>query len=197
MKLNFKSLVLTIMPLKILMSCQAPSEPASLKNDPKPVAADAAKDDDAEADDETNTAKKITGPAKGLKFIGGGAPVGDVQAKLKECVATKKFFDRSSTATNKCTSLPLAEVGCTPVDIVKALTETQAKTLEGYLAADGKLAGFLLDQCLDCSDPVANEKCKGTTNPPTNPGMRLFFVKLDTATKKLSSQSLFVQYLKE
>lgn len=158
-------------------SCQAPSEPASLSSSSS-----------------TSTAKESTTKQQtNSEFLAGGAEVGDDSTKdlVKECHNKKMFFNRNE---NKCTTYKLAEIGCSMEKISKWLSPIQHSSLVTLLAAKGKLEGYLLDQCLDCTDPSSNNFCKGTSQtPPTEKGFRLFLVKPVSGSTTVTIQTIYIK----
>ena len=93
-----------------------------------------------------------------------GAPVGpaDMQKKVSDCLAKKMFYDRQSSASDKCTSMPAAAVPCElpsatngTNNIKSIMTAAQATNVDGYLADENVLKNYIIDQCLDCSSDAA------------------------------------------
>jgi len=149
--------------------CRPPEQPASLNSGSS-----------GNASSSTNTSGTAAASPSG--FYAGGAEVGDQATKdaVKKCLDTKVFFDRQ---TGTCTNNKLAGLECKDDKLSAFMSLAQLESLKGFRAAGGKLEGFLLDQCLDCSDPSANQYCKGSSaTAPTEKGVRLFFVKAVTGT---------------
>lgn len=168
-----KYVLATMAALASIASCQAPQEPASLQ-DSGVAQADAA-GGSSNAGAET--------------FDAGGALVGTEAMKtaLKQCLVTKKFYDRQSAT---CTAFSLANVACKADKIKGIMNQEQIRGFDSLLADASKLKDFLLDQCLDCSDPSSNLFCKGPTNQ-TSKGVRLFFVK--EGGGQISIQTLYIK----
>jgi hypothetical protein len=133
-------------------------------------------------------------PSTGVAtFDAVGALIGTdvLRAKVKTCLDAKFFYDRRA---DSCSSLPLANVGCTLEKLKLSMTESQYTSLTTYLNDPATLQGFLIDQCLDCPNPAANTLCKGTSStPPEGPGMRIFLVK--ESTSDIAIQTLFVKFV--
>lgn len=184
--IKFKMASFIVMSVAVT-SCQAPSEPAELKDSSSEIQPNAATGNPPAQNGDA--AAPVPPPAAGTPapapvdtFFAGGADVGTpaMKAAVKSCHEKKMLYDRN---TSTCTAFPLANVKCTIESIKANLTEQQVKDLTAYLADPAILQGHLLDQCLDCPDPIGNKYCKGTTDkPPTAKGMRLFFVKATSAT---------------
>jgi hypothetical protein len=165
----------------IVSHCAAPSEPSSLQssgvNRPQ-----------------TGDAVGQGGAKFGAQLNYGGAAVGDqaMQAQVTKCVSQGKFYDRKSTT---CTNFPLASRGCT-LDAVKD-SMTPDRKVQFTALLNGSLAGYLVDQCLDCSkkakdsDPNLLALCEGVSaQKQTAPGYRLFLVKPESTQIQL--QSIFI-----
>jgi hypothetical protein len=156
----------------VFTGCAAPSEPSSLSSSgvEKPAKEGAGKD---------------VKSSSGTGFDFGGALVGDesMQKTVGECVSTGMLFDRKEL---KCTSLALAKMNCRIEPIKAGLTADRKAQIETLLS--GSLAGYSVDQCLDCSSPAGNVACEGTgATKQTAPGYRIYFVKPDSGAIRMQS----------
>jgi hypothetical protein len=145
-----------------LASCAAPSEPAALQSS----GTDAAQ----------GGAKKVEGSASTVDY--GGALVGDtaLQATVKTCLQSGMFFERRANPTPACTTMQLAKIACNSSKITSSMSDSTKADFDKIMA--GQLAGYLLDQCLDCSTPTGNAYCEGSATPKKDyAGIRLFLVK--------------------
>ncbi len=171
-----KKLLMTIFCSMVVGSgCSAPSEPSGLANSGV---------EKAPKNDKSNDAVKSSSAA--IDY--GGALVGDsaMQATVKKCVDTGKYYDRKA---QKCTEQGLALVSCRDDAVKNRMKPDTKKQYEGLFT--GSLAGYLLDQCLDCSSPVGNTLCEGTATPKvSSPGMRLYLVKEDSGM--LSIKTVYI-----
>ena len=153
-----------ILSVLYMASCAAPSEPAALQSSGA---------DTSQAKSGTN---KINAGASTVDY--GGALVGDTatQTTVKTCLASGMFFERRANPTPACTKMPLAKVFCTSAKITSVMAATTKADYGKIIISD--LAGYSLDQCMDCSSPSGNAYCEGSSTPKKSyPGIRLFLVK--------------------
>lgn len=154
----------SIVCLIMLASCAAPEEPAALKSSGTSLS--------------EGKSKNKVGAESGVALNYGGALVGDeaTRAEVKKCVDQGKFYERRDNPKPGCTDIKLAAISCTDSTITSIMDAKDKSAFEGFMKAD--LAGFTLDQCMDCSQPVGNPYCEGTpTKKVKDPGVRLFLVK--------------------
>lgn len=154
------------------VSCRPPDSPAELQS----------------SDSSPTTPKQIPVGSENSIPVVGGAPVGvpEMQKKVSDCLAKKMFYDRQSSAADKCTTMPIAEVSCQLPDaangssnIKSIMTPVQATEFDKYLGDETSLKGYLLDQCLDCSTAAASTfaPCKVAGAPVSAKIVKLYFVK--------------------
>ena len=147
-------------------SCAAPSEPAALQSS------------GADTSQAKSDAKKVDPGTPTPTVDYGGALVGDTatKAKVKTCLASGMFFERRANPTPACTTMLLAKVPCTSAKITSVMAAAPKNDYDKIIITD--LAGYSLDQCLDCSSPSGNAYCEGSSTPKKSyPGIRLFWVK--------------------
>ena len=148
----------------ILGACAAPQEPASLQSSGSNVAGTKQK----------GQATKAASVAVNY----GGAAIGDeeMRAEVQKCLTQGKFYERRDNPKPGCTTYKLAEISCTDATITSIMDDRDKAAYLGYQSRE--LAGFVLDQCLDCSSPVGNAMCEGNGQTKVkDPGTRLFLVK--------------------
>ena len=159
----------------IVVACAAPSEPAGLQS--------------SAAGQSAGTAVKVKAQAAAVDY--GGAAVGDaaMQATVKSCLDSGKFYDRTSTPQPKCTTMALAEMNCKDATVKDIMTPEQKSQYQEFLTT--KLAGYLVDQCLKCDSPAGNSFCEGKGDvKKTDPGTRLYLVK--EADGVINIQSVYI-----
>ncbi len=146
----------------VLTSCAAPSAPATLKSTPveKQVPAEAASAQDASAP-ASSAAAKIGTPEQ--------------QAAVSACNAKGTFYSRALPAATACTTYPLLTKACVESSLKLGMSANQVASYDASMK-DPQLAGFVIDQCLDCASPAGNALCAGTSQI-TASGYRLYFVK--------------------
>lgn len=173
MKISISKLSIGL--LLVASACAAPSEPSSLSSS---------------GVGNSSAATAAGNPLKSPGMDFGGALVGDatMQAAVKKCVDTGKFFDRKG---QKCSDLALAQVNCKESSI-KSIMKGNTKTgFEKLLNDPNQLGGYLLDQCLNCASPVGNAFCEGAKDQKTSePGVRLYFVK--ESSGNISMKSVYI-----
>lgn len=117
-------------------------------------------------------------------FNKGGADIStdEDKANVKKCLGQNNFFDRFANpdGTGVCTTNALAKMDCTLDGVRSVLSEKHKIQFDANMS--GTYAGWLLDQCLDCSPQNSIEQCK--RNGETLTGTRLFFVKFDGQSLK-------------
>lgn len=160
--------------LLITASCQAPKEPttSSVKTT---------------SGTNTETSGAANSNSGSQTFFAGGANVGTPEMKtmVSNCLNQKTFFNR---VKSECTALPLANVNCKSPEIRGIMSDAQKESFDTYLGSD--LAGYVLDQCLDCTNPTSSPLCAGTTSQ-TSPGVRLFLVKESGGS--ILNQTLYIK----
>jgi hypothetical protein len=139
----------------------------------------------------SNSAKKSSdNVASAANIDYGGALVGDanMQATVKKCLDTGKFYDRK---LQKCSDFSLAQISCRRESVKTVMNSDTRKQFDNLFS--NQLAGFQLDQCLNCSSPIGNSLCEGTAaQKESRPGMRLYLVKEDPGSTSLSMKSVYI-----
>lgn len=188
MKRSNQSLLICLGLLSLFIgSCAPPPPPASSSPQSTPVPADPAADGTAKKGE---AAEADTGP---LDL--GGADIGtDIEKTgLKACLAKGMFYNRGAAkAADGCSTFPVLKKSCTQNAMSTTLNKAQYASYQGALPG---LAGYKLDQCLDCTSPANVSKCSILPKVQDKPGVRLFFVKYSDETKPtlgIKSQSLYL-----
>lgn len=155
--------VILLIAASAFVSCAAPEEPESLQKTSLG----------------SESAAAIESRSSTRTFNFGGADLGDDDAKaaLKSCVETGFFYDRSKTNADACTSYALAKLDCTDDGVKAAMSAGIRRAYENNLKNDDPtygLAGFIVDQCVDCPTADANPVCASAT--AGNPGKRAGFL---------------------
>lgn len=152
----------------ICLSCAAPEEPESLQK--------------TTSIQESKESAVVSRSSKTFNF--GGAAVGDddLRATVKSCVDKGLFYDRSLTNSPGCTSFSLAQMDCTNEGVKASMSVGIRRAYEDNLKSDDPsygLAGFVVDQCLDCPTADANSVCASATtgNPNRRPGFLIMLLK--------------------
>lgn len=146
----------------LCFSCAAPEEPQSLQK--------------STSSDE-KLPETVSRASRSFNF--GGAAVGDndMRAAVKSCVDKGFFYNRSTTNSPGCTSYSLAKLDCTDEGVKASMSAGIRRGYEDNLRSDDPtfgLAGFLVDQCIDCPTSDANPFCASAKNG--NPGRRPGFL---------------------
>ena len=174
---DFKQILGLSLLALVASTCAPPPEPASLKS--SGVDSSNVKLQDAEANSKDAEA---TGDVKY-----GGALVGTQAQKdaVAACTAKGTFYNRNSPFATACTAFPLLKKSCVVSSLGTTLTKEQKA---GYSAtmATPEVAGYELDQCLDCASPVGNALCEGTSKE-ARPGFRIYVVKVVDGVIKIRS----------
>lgn len=164
----------------LFVSCRPPEEPAALKSS-------------------ANSTVKCEAPASlslTEEFFPGGAKVGDAETlkEIANCHKEKKFYSRS---LGECTSYKLANVGCSEEKLAGSMTQKNYDSFKKVVAE--KLPGYLVDQCIDCSAPTAQQITDKLCTADKK-GFNIFFVK-ETKTEDgkngILSQTIFSRFLAE
>jgi len=130
-------------------------------------------------------------------FNFGGAPIGDsgTQEAVRECVDRGFFYERGPARDIECTSYRLAKLNCTDEGVKSVMSSGIRTAYEGMLAntdpATG-LAGYTIDQCVDCPTADANPVCASAVNgnKSNRPGFLIMFLKQDGS--KINSRMQFI-----
>jgi len=105
-----------------------------------------------------------------------------MQAAVKRCVEKGLFYNRSSSTSAGCTSYSLARVDCTDEGVKASMSVGFRRGYEANLKSNDPsygLAGFLVDQCIDCPTAEANSFCASAVNgnPGKKPGFLIMLLK--------------------
>lgn len=159
--------------MSMIVACAAPPEPASLRNE-------------GEQNRSDNQQKSQANGDQKAAVDYGGALVGDdaTRSKVKECLDKGNFYERRSNPVPHCTQYALAKVVCKEASIKDIMSDSQKADYEKFLKTT--LAGYSLDQCLNCESPAGNSYCEGSDPKRTDAGIRLYFVK----EKNVGSQAI-------
>jgi len=151
--------VFSFLIFSFLTACSAESDQFSTKSDVKETSNDAASAYVANVD-----------------F--GGAEIGDKIAieKAQSCIGSGKFYDRTSTSKNPCTTAELARINCRQ-DALKQAMSARTKAAFETLQR-GELADYQLDQCIDCSAIRSRKVCQESSGRNNlKSGIMVTFVK--------------------
>jgi hypothetical protein len=167
----------------LCLSCAAPEEPESLQK--------------TTTTRESQESAVVSRSTQTFNF--GGAAVGDddLRATVKSCVEKGLFYERSSTNSPGCTSYSLAKMDCTNEGVKASMSVGIRKAYEENLKSDDPLyglAGFVVDQCLDCPTADANSVCASATtgNPNRRPGFLIMLLK-QSGNQLLSRKQFIVK----
>lgn len=167
----------------LCLSCAAPEEPASLQK--------------TTSTRESQSTAVVNRSTKTFNF--GGAAVGDedLRTTVKSCVDKGLFYDRSLTNSPGCTSFALAKMDCTDEGVKASMSVGIRKRYEENLRNDDPLyglAGFVVDQCIDCPTADANSVCASATtgNPSRRPGFLIMLLK-QSGNQLLSRKQFIVK----
>jgi hypothetical protein len=170
--MSYLSLSISFVISLVMASCAAPQQPSSMSSSGvSPV--------------------KSQQPAAGAdsgNIDYGGAAVGESSQMedAKKCISAGTFFDRRSPAT--CTGSFLVQKSCLAATLGVVLNAAQKKGYDQAMAP-AAMAGYVLDQCLDCTSPVGNPSCEGT-GKQSAPGIRIFVAR-DGANGLVESKSMY------
>ncbi len=167
----------------LCLSCAAPEEPESLQK--------------TTSTRENQSTAVVNRSTKTFNF--GGAAVGDdnLRATVKSCVEKGLFYDRSTMNSPGCTSFSLAKMDCTDEGVKASMSVGIRKRYEENLRNDDPLyglAGFVVDQCIDCPTADANSFCASATtgNPSRKPGFLIMLLK-QSGTQLLSRKQFIAK----
>lgn len=129
---------------------------------------------------------KPTATTSPEKLAGAAVGPSEMQKKVSDCLAKKMFYDRQSSASDKCTSMPVAAVPCElpsatngTNNIKSIMSAAQAASVDGYLADENVLKNYIIDQCLDCSSDAAKgfAACRVAGVAASAKIVKIYFVK--------------------